>query len=145
MHNFGGINLNNLNPTTTLPFYTYNVSKRANIRFMLELSKRLSGTGVTVNACHPGLVNTDIFRSMDKFPYNFIALICKLFYKTAEQGALTQTMLSVSDEFEGVSGKYFRDCHEVASWTGALNKEKSRLLWEETLKIVKLQESYPKI
>jgi retinol dehydrogenase 12 len=35
-------------------FRAYSQSKLANILFTRELAKRLSGTGITVNCCHPG-------------------------------------------------------------------------------------------
>ncbi|TGZ52534.1 hypothetical protein DBV15_07940, partial [Temnothorax longispinosus] len=39
-----------------------------------------------------------------------LKLIVKAFFKTPEQGAQTTIHLAVSDEFNGVSGKYFMDC-----------------------------------
>lgn len=50
----------------------YNQSKLANILFTKELARRLEGTGVTANALHPGIVDTDIFRHMSFFS-NFFA------------------------------------------------------------------------
>lgn len=50
----------------------YNQSKLANILFTRELAKRLRGTNVTVNAVHPGIVDTDLFRHMSFFT-NFVA------------------------------------------------------------------------
>jgi NAD(P)-dependent dehydrogenase (short-subunit alcohol dehydrogenase family) len=41
----------------------YARSKLANILFTYELSRRLDGQGVTVNALHPGHVATDIYRT----------------------------------------------------------------------------------
>lgn len=45
----------------------YNQSKLANIMFTRELARKLTGTGVTVNAVNPGLVDTDIIRHMGVF------------------------------------------------------------------------------
>ena len=39
-------------------------SKLANVMFARELAKRLSGSGVTVYAIHPGSVNTELTRHM---------------------------------------------------------------------------------
>lgn len=53
-YRLASVNLDNLNPTGTLPWYLYYVSKGCNIMFTIELAKRLEGTGVTVNCLHPG-------------------------------------------------------------------------------------------
>lgn len=45
----------------------YNQSKLANVMFTRELAKRLNGTGVTVNALHPGIVSTELTRHMSVF------------------------------------------------------------------------------
>ena len=42
---------------------SYSQSKLANLLFARELSRRLSGTGVTVYAVHPGVVRTPIWAN----------------------------------------------------------------------------------
>lgn len=49
------------------PGQAYYQSKLANVLFTKELSKRLQGSGVTVNALHPGIVSTEIIRHMGMF------------------------------------------------------------------------------
>lgn len=104
------LNLNNVNPTTTLPAYLYYVSKYANIVFTFELARRLEGTGVTANCLHPGLINTGIWKKVPA-PFSYaLQFILNTFFKTPEQGAQTTIHLAVSDEVNGISGKYFADC-----------------------------------
>jgi retinol dehydrogenase 13 len=43
----------------------YSNSKLANNLFTIHLDKLLAGSGVTVNAVHPGVVHTDIGRNMN--------------------------------------------------------------------------------
>jgi NAD(P)-dependent dehydrogenase (short-subunit alcohol dehydrogenase family) len=84
----------------------YNESKLLNLLFMKVLSKKLSGTNVTINCVHPGVVATNIvgnsgllFRMGSKFITPFLL--------TPEQGAKTSIRVAADPELSGVSGKYF--------------------------------------
>lgn len=146
LYRLASVNLNNLNPIHTKPAaYLYYVSKYANIYFARELAKRLEGTGVTANSLHPGMIDTGIWRSVP-FPLNYpMRLITKGFFKTPVQGAQTTIYLAVSEELEGVSGRYFMDCKEHTLNNAASDMEKAKKIWEESAKLVKLTDSDPKI
>jgi len=75
----------------------------------LELARRLEGSGVTANCLHPGLMYTGIWRNVPA-PLSWILKLMKTFCKTYEQGAQTTIHVAVSDELNGISGKYFMDC-----------------------------------
>lgn len=64
LHHLGRIDFDNLSfeQYTPDPFFTYCMSKLCNILMVKELSRRLVGSGVTVNSLHPGLVRTGINR-----------------------------------------------------------------------------------
>lgn len=89
-------------------FPAYCHSKLANMLFTRELSKRLSGTGVTVNSVHPGSVKTEIFRDSKMGLMICLAPIFLLFMKDSEFGAQTQIRLAVDPKLETTTGKYFR-------------------------------------
>lgn len=92
----------------------YNHTKLHNIIWTNELACRLKGTGVTANSLHPGVVMTEVMRN-----YNFIVrflfnLIGFFFFKSSEEGAVSTIYCAVSDETEGITGKYFdSDCSLV--------------------------------
>ncbi|KAK3896289.1 hypothetical protein Pcinc_000033 [Petrolisthes cinctipes] len=57
----------------------------------------------------------------------------------SELGAQTNIYLAVSEEVEGVSGRYFTDCKEVKTSKLARDKDLAKRLWEVSEKAVKLR------
>lgn len=89
----------------------YNHSKLHNILCTNELASRLQGTGVTVNSVHPGYVMTDVLRHYPLRIRLIFNIIGTLFFKSPEEGAVSPLYLCVSEEVEGITGKYFHsDC-----------------------------------
>ena len=113
-------------------------SKLANVLFTRELSKRLEGTHVTVNALHPGAVRTELGRHSVLSSALFSPVVW-YFCKTPEQGAQTSIYCVVSEEMEGVSGKYMKDCHIVEESKGAQDDDAAKKLWEISMKLVGLE------
>lgn len=82
-HTRGEINITDLNSEKSYDASkAYSQSKLANILFTRELAKRLEGTKVTVNALHPGVVDTELMRHMgivNSFFAGYFDFILKLF------------------------------------------------------------------
>lgn len=119
------------------PFLLYPNSKLASLWFTFELARRLNGTGVTVNALHPGTVDTEIWRNY-RFPLKFIPLIFRRFLLTVEEGVQTILHVALAKELEGRSGEYFRNCNKATTHQKACNVERQTILWEKSENIVKL-------
>uniref|UniRef100_A0AC35U7J8 Dehydrogenase/reductase SDR family member 13-like n=1 Tax=Rhabditophanes sp. KR3021 TaxID=114890 RepID=A0AC35U7J8_9BILA len=98
---------------------SYNRSKLAQVMHARELTKRLRGanpsTKVTINSCHPGVVDTNLSRHT-LMGYDFVKMIATpftwLFMKTPQDGAQCSLFLALSTKVDGISGKYFSDCKE---------------------------------
>jgi len=92
----------------------YGQSKLALLMFTYDLARRLAGTGVTVNALHPGFVASDMYRSSGGF-IKLLGPVIKLMAVSPEAGAETSIFVAASPEVEGVTGKYFVKKQAVAS------------------------------
>jgi len=107
---------------------SYGQSKLANVLFTYELARRLAGTGVTVNAVHPGAVATNLARNNG----GIVSAAWKLagtFMRSPENGARTQVYLASAPEVDGVTGKYFIDEKEARSSAESHDASIARRLW----------------
>ena len=88
-------------------FSAYATSKLENVLFVRELSRHLSGTGVTSVAVHPGNVAT-AFGSGSFFPGLFYNLpIKRLYLISAEAGAAPLLMLAGMPDPQSADGLYY--------------------------------------
>jgi NAD(P)-dependent dehydrogenase (short-subunit alcohol dehydrogenase family) len=102
-------------------FRAYSRSKLANVLFTYELARRLEGTGVTVNAVHPGSVATGFALNNPGATATMTRVVGRLFGKSPEEGAETAIYLATSPEVEGITGGY---------WAKKKPKESSRLSYD---------------
>ncbi|XP_036330607.1 retinol dehydrogenase 13-like isoform X3 [Rhagoletis pomonella] len=143
-HTRGEINVADLNSDKSYdPGTAYNQSKLANILFTRELARRLEGTGVTANALHPGVVDTELFRHMGFFNSFFASLVFKPlfwpFIKSPQNGAQTTLYAALDPELINVSGKYFSDCNLKDVAPAALDDALAKWLWAVSEKWTKLK------
>lgn len=108
----------------------YGQSKLANILFTYELARQLEGTGVTVNALHPGFVNTNVARDNNGWLLRWLQPLIFRGGIPVEEGAATTVYLASSPEVEGVSGKFYVDCKDTRSSEMSYDLENQRRLWQ---------------
>ena len=117
-------------------YRAYGRSKLCNILFTYELARRLEGTGITVNALHPGLVRTNIARNN-----GILGRVVNFFIGArgvdAVQGAGTLVYLASSRDAEDVTGKYFVDCRPVPSSRLSYDPDLAAGLWELSERLTK--------
>jgi len=107
-------------------FSAYSFSKLANILFSRELAERLEGSGVTSNSLHPGTIDTNMLR----ISYGGGG-------RTVEEGAETPIYLAISEEVEGISGKYFSSKREKLPSETAQDIGLQKKLWEMSEDLLK--------
>lgn len=116
----------------------YENSKLANILFTVELARRLEGTGVTVNALHPGLIATGFGKNNGKLMAALIGTFMPLVAPSPEKCAQTSIYLASSLAVEGVTGRYFVDAHVTPPAPQATDMITARTLWDVSADMVHL-------
>ena len=97
----------------------YSQSKLAQVMFTFDLAEHLRDTGVTVNALHPAsLMDTKMVQST--FGYTM---------STVEEGTQAVVRLAVSQEVEGVTGRYFDQMREGRANRQAYDPQARVRLW----------------
>jgi len=115
-------------------FSTYGKSKLALTLFTYELARRLQGSGVTVNAVHPGVVKTNLGRDMNWFSRGF----SKIFFKSPVKGAATSIYVASSPDVEGITGKYFANKKETPSSQLSYDESAAKQIWDLSVRLTNL-------
>jgi len=104
----------------------------ARVLFTQELAHRLDGTGVVVNAVHPGLVADTRLLKDTRGPFKWVT---DTFGSTAEKGADTVLWLATAPEAATVSGKLFAKRKVIRTPGQGSDPAARKRLWEESEKL----------
>jgi NAD(P)-dependent dehydrogenase (short-subunit alcohol dehydrogenase family) len=115
---------------------TYMNTKLCNIYFTQKFSGIINGSGVTINALHPGVIRTNLGESP-----GLLGSLLKLLKKsldTPETGAGPPVWLATSPEVEQISGKFFWLCTQKPYTKNAQDQALSDKLWDLSMRIASL-------
>jgi retinol dehydrogenase 12 len=110
------------------PFTAYARSKLLTLMAGYRLAEQLAGTGVTVNAVHPGIAATGVVDDMIPAVMKPFARLIKRSMLTPEQGAAAILRVATDPELEGVTGRYYEQEAEATSAPISYDKELQRQL-----------------
>lgn len=140
-----GINFDNLDGSKYYNDWKfYGQSKLANLLTAVALTERLNDSNATANAIHPGIIRTNLSRSMGGIqglifnnPITGWVAGKMMGSKTIPQGASTQCYVATAPELADVSGKYFSDNNEERPSRLGQNVELANRLWDYSCEAVK--------
>ena len=131
-HRFGGLKLDDLDwgKRRYRGLQGYGASKTAQLLTVWELADRLRGSGVTINAVHPGEVATNIGMN-NGFLYRWYQkyLLFPLLKKPEISGEALY-YFAAAPELSNVSGKFFNLTHAEKPAAHALDRAIGKRIWE---------------
>jgi len=114
---------------------SYGAAKLAQLLSMIKLTEYFTGTGVTINAMHPGNVKTNSGQNNGPIYKFFKKVVVDRSAKSADIAAEALYYLGVSKNLENVSGKFFSLTTEEEPAPPALDKDAAEELWALSLKL----------
>ena len=109
-HNYGGMR-------------SYGQAKTAQLLSMIKFDEYFKDSGVSINAMHPGSVKTNMGQNNGRSYRFFKRLLIDRAAKSPEISAKALYYLGVSEELEGISGKFYRLTAEEEPAPPALDRE----------------------
>ena len=135
----GRVNFDDLqNQNSYKGMQAYSNAKLMLMMFTYELSRKLEGTGVTVNVLMPGFVATNLGKNSGSLSSAIMFTLVRPMQISAKKGAETSVYLASSDEVKEVTGKCFSKSKEVETCPASYDREAQERLWNETVRILGL-------
>ena len=141
-HRFGGLDLSDLNwdRRRYRGLQGYGASKIAQLLTVWELADRLKGTGVTVNAMHPGEVRTNIGMNNGLLYQWYQRFLIWPILKDAHISGEAIYYLAAAPEMAEVSGRFFNLTIEEKPAAHALDRTRGKQVWEISEQLTGLTE-----
>jgi NAD(P)-dependent dehydrogenase (short-subunit alcohol dehydrogenase family) len=141
-----GLNLDDLNwdKRRYSGLKSYGSAKLAQLQTMLIFDEYFRDSGVSINAMHPGAVRSETGKENGAFYRWFKRNLFDKMLRDTEIASESIYYLGVSDEEEGVSGKFFNLTMEEEPAPPALDKEAALEIWAKSVEMTKVQDIFLK-
>jgi retinol dehydrogenase 13 len=118
----------------------YGQSKTAQLLTNIVMAKQLEGSGVTINACHPGGVKTNIGHNNGWLYRFFFKHVTSKFLKDPIISGKALYYLASSKDVEEISGKFFNLTIEECPAKHARNQEMSQIVYQLSMEMTGLND-----
>jgi retinol dehydrogenase 13 len=131
-HRFGGLDLDDLDwgKRRYRGLQGYGASKTAQLLTVWELADQLQGSGVTINAMHPGNVRSMIGMNNGRLHRWYQRFIIWPFLKDPVISGEAIYYLAAAPEMAGVSGRFFNLTIDEKPARHALDRSLGKMVWK---------------
>jgi hypothetical protein len=106
---------------------------------MIKFDEYFEGSGVTINAMHPGNVKTNSGSQNGRIYLWYKRNLIDRSAKDPQISATALYYLGVSKEIEGISGKFFNLTTQLVPAPPALDREVAEELWHKSIQMAGLE------
>lgn len=124
---------------------SYGSAKMAQLLSMIKFDDAFNNIGVTINTMHPGAVKTDTGQENGTVYRWFKKVFFDKILKSPEISAEALYYLGVSNEMDGISGKFFNLTALEDPAPPAIDRDVADELWKVTMKMTGLEETFEKM
>ena len=117
----------------------YGAAKMGQLLLMMRFAEHFQGTGVTINAMHPGMVQTNTGNENGSLYRGFKRHVIDRISQQPQVSADALYYLGASPAVEGVSGRFFHLTREEGLAPPARDREVAEDLWKIALSLGRLQ------
>jgi NAD(P)-dependent dehydrogenase (short-subunit alcohol dehydrogenase family) len=114
---------------------TFGATKAASLLFTFELARRAKRWEVRANACHPGLVRSDLMREA----WAPIRVLTRLVSRAPTGAAEDLADLAISPAHEGTTGWFFKGTKRIDPPKSTVDPAVQSALWRRTAELVELE------
>jgi NAD(P)-dependent dehydrogenase (short-subunit alcohol dehydrogenase family) len=131
-HRFGGLDLDDLNweKRRYKGLQSYGASKVAQLLTVWEMAEELQGSGVTINAMHPGEVRTNIGMNNERLYRWYKRYVLWWMLKQPEISGEAIYYLAAAPEMQEVSGRFFNQTIDEKPAPHALDRVLGKRVWQ---------------
>ena len=142
-HRFGGLDLDDLNwdKRRYRGLQSYGASKIAQLLTVWEFADQLKGSGVTINAMHPGEVRTNIGMNNEWLYRMYQHYLLRWILKDPVISGEAIYYLAAAPEMAEVSGRFFNLTIDEKPASHALDRSLGRRVWKISEELTGLSQS----
>jgi NAD(P)-dependent dehydrogenase (short-subunit alcohol dehydrogenase family) len=123
------------NKATFRALDTFGATKAANLLFTFELARRAKRWEVRVNACHPGLVRSELMHEA----WAPIRVVTRIVSRPPARAAEDLADLAISPAHEGTTGWFFKGTKRIEPPRSTVDQLAQSALWKRTADLVELE------